>query len=228
MSVFIKLIRAAAKAVRGKQFDVDPSIGTRELLIESVHFFAMLLRGLIRTHRPNFLGRCIVLRHRHKISWGKNCRVQEHVFIDALSRAGVSIGDRCSLGAYTRIECTGSLKGLGHGFRMGSGSGIGAFSFVGAAGGVSIGADVIMGQRIYFHSESHNFKDLNVPIKEQGVTRKGILIGDNCWLGSGVTILDGVVVGRGCVVAAGSVLRGIYPENSLIGGVPARVIRARL
>ena len=59
-----------------------------------------------------------------------------------------------------------------------------------------------MGQNIRFHSENHNYKDINIPIRMQGVTNKGIKIGNDCWIGAGVVFLDGVVVGNGCVIGA--------------------------
>lgn len=62
----------------------------------------------------------------------------------------------------------------------------------------------------------------------QGVNRKEIMIGNDCWIGAKATILDGVVIGDGCVVAAGALVpRGVYPSYSIIGGVPARVIKKR-
>jgi acetyltransferase-like isoleucine patch superfamily enzyme len=54
------------------------------------------------------------------------------------------------------------------------------------------------------------------------------VIGPNCWIGSKVTILDGVTIGEGCVIAAGSVVTKSFPDYSVIGGVPARVLRSRL
>ena len=62
-------------------------------------------------------------------------------------------------------------------------------------------------------------------IKHQGVSRKGIVIGDNCWIGAKVTILDGVRIGNSCVIAAGAVVKGEFPDHCVIAGVPARVIR---
>ena len=78
------------------------------------------------------------------------------------------------------------------------------------------------------HSENHVFSDADKTIREQGVSHKGIKIGSNCWIGAKVTILDGAVVGDGCVIAAGAVVRGTFPENCVIGGVPARILKFRI
>jgi acetyltransferase-like isoleucine patch superfamily enzyme len=79
------------------------------------------------------------------------------------------------------------------------------------------------------HSENHNFQDRNRPIRLQGVTRQGIRIGSNCWIGAKATILDGVIVEDNVIIAAGSVLTaGTYESNSIYGGVPARKLKSLL
>ena len=92
--------------------------------------------------------------------------------------------------------------------------------------GVILGNGVA-GQFIRFHSENHNYENLNILIKDQGVNHKGIKIGDNCWIGSGVVFLDGASVASGCVIAANAVITKEFPENSIIGGVPAKIIGYR-
>ena len=83
------------------------------------------------------------------------------------------------------------------------------------------------GNYVSVHPENHNYSSLHVPIRDQGVTGKGIVIGANCWIGAKVTILDGTRLGNGCVVAAGAVVKGEFPDNCIIGGVPAKVIKMR-
>jgi acetyltransferase-like isoleucine patch superfamily enzyme len=100
-------------------------------------------------------------------------------------------------------------------------------SKLGITWGLTIGNDCIVGQYFSCHPENHNFDNLDLPIRHQGVTRKGIKIGNNCWIGSKVTILDGVEIGDGCVIAAGAVVQASFPPNSVIGGVPARILKQR-
>ena len=64
-------------------------------------------------------------------------------------------------------------------------------------------------------------------MKEQGVTRQFVVIEDDCWIASHSVILAGVTVGRGSIVAAGSVVTTDVPPYSIVAGVPARVIRPR-
>lgn len=140
---------------------------------------------------------------------------------------GVFLGDHVVLGRNTRIECTGGLSSLGKGVKIGSRSTFGADCFFGAAGGIEIGEDVVAGQEIRFHSENHNFNDLNTLIKNQGVSHKGIRLGNNCWIGAGAVFLDGAELGDGCVVAANAVVTKKFPDNSVIGGIPAKLIKER-
>jgi acetyltransferase-like isoleucine patch superfamily enzyme len=71
------------------------------------------------------------------------------------------------------------------------------------------------------------FSRTDIPIKDQGTTEAGITIGNDVWLGAKVTILDGTVIGDGCIVAAGAVVKGEFPPRSIIAGVPARVVKTR-
>jgi len=146
--------------------------------------------------------------------------------VDGLSRQGVEIGDDVVIGPYSVIRAS-MLTRLGEGVRIGKRSAMDAYSYIGAGGGVFIGDCVIMGQHVSFHAENHQYDRLDVPIREQGITRKGIVIEDDCWVGSNVTFLDGVRVGRGCVIAAGTIVRGEIPAYSVVAGVPGRVIKTR-
>lgn len=92
----------------------------------------------------------------------------------------------------------------------------------GVAGGIEIGDDVVAGQFIWFRSENHKYNDMTILIREQGVTHKGIKIGDNCWIGAGAVFLDGASVGNGCVVGANAVITKEFPENVVIAGYSSK------
>jgi acetyltransferase-like isoleucine patch superfamily enzyme len=68
---------------------------------------------------------------------------------------------------------------------------------------------------------------LDIPIRLQGVTNKGIKIGNNCWIGSGAVFLDGVSVGDGCVIGANTLVNKSIPANSIVAGNPVRIIKSR-
>lgn len=188
-----------------------------------------LIRGFIKIgHMRVFVDKQCKFKHKRLISTEAWLNVQHNVYIDALSRKGVQFGSHVSIGCYTRIECTGSLSFLGEGFKCGNHCGLGTNSFYGAAGGITLGNNVIVGNFVSFHSENHNFSDALIPIRLQGTSHKGIVIGDNCWIGAKATILDGVHIGNGCIVAAGAVVTKSFPDNVVIAGVPAKVIKKRI
>lgn len=77
-------------------------------------------------------------------------------------------------------------------------------------------------------STTHKFVDVNVNIKDQRIEEKKTIIENNVWIGAKATILSGIRVGRGSIIGANSVVTHNVPENSVVGGVPARVIKKRL
>ncbi len=183
----------------------------------------LLLYG--RVPRMLFLGRGVRFFNLANIHFGRWVQLEDHVFVSALSRRPVTFGDNVRIGAFSRIVAATSFDHVGSYIRIGNNVGIGEFAYLGGGGGLEIGDDCIIGQYLSCHPENHNFGCSDRPIRLQGVTRKGIRIGRNCWIGSKVTILDGVTIGDNCVIAAGAVVTKSMPPDSVIGGVPARVLK---
>jgi acetyltransferase-like isoleucine patch superfamily enzyme len=84
-----------------------------------------------------------------------------------------------------------------------------------------------MSPRVSIYAENHLFDDPELNIKEQGVKREFVKIEDDCWIAANTVILAGVTIGRGSVIAAGSVVTKDVPPYSIVGGVPAKVIKSR-
>ena len=164
---------------------------------------------------------------KRKLFVGKNVRIGKKVSIDALSKEGIHFADNVKIGDYSQIIGTGSIKNMGIGLKVGKNSSFSEYSLFGSAGGITIGDNVIAGQNVRFHAENHNYSDLNKLIVEQGVSRKGISVGHNCWIGAGAVFLDGSSIGSGCVVGANAVVTKQFPDNVIIGGVPARILAYR-
>lgn len=229
MNVVEKCLKLAGK----NDFHMDGRIGVGYILRICWKYGWMMVRGKLlslgykKIAGSVFVGRGVQLWEKRYLTLGAKTKLHDKVKIDALSTDGVIIGENCVLGRNTCIECTGSLQHLGKGVTIGNGTTFGSDCFFGAAGGISIGNDVMAGQFIRFHSENHNFKDHDKLIKDQGVTHKGIEIGNNCWIGAGAVFLDGAKIGNGCVVAANAVVTKQFPDNTVIGGVPAKVISNR-
>jgi acetyltransferase-like isoleucine patch superfamily enzyme len=218
--------------LRNPNFQFDQELNSSALLQFIWIQASCLIRGfrvilLFKKPKGMMLGKQVRFFNSPKIKWGKFLRLGNHVYVSALGKKGVIFGNNVSIGAYSRIVVSTSLNEIGEFIIFGNNVGIGEFAYLGGAGGLTIGDDCIVGQYLSCHPENHNCDNLNSPIRHQGVTRKGINIGANCWIGSKVTILDGVTIGTGCVIAAGSVVTKSFPENSIIGGVPAKLLKSR-
>ena len=184
-----------------------------------------LLRGLARLRRLTFVGRGVKLIGGGRLVLGRFVTIEDYASVDGYCREPLTIGDRTKIGAYTTISCTSHMSSVGVGLRIGNDCGVSEYSYFGAAGGITIGNDVIMGQYVSFHSQNHVFQDTDRLIREQGVTAQGIKVGNNVWVGAKVTFLDGSEVGDNSVVAAGAVVNGKFGSNVVLAGVPARVIK---
>lgn len=132
-----------------------------------------------------------------KIKIGKNTELLEDVKI--LTYGGnIEIGENCSINPGTII--------YGH-------------------GNTRIGDHVLIAGHCMIIPANHIFKDVDKPIGKQGLTKKGINIANDVWLGHSVSVLDGVSIGKGAIVAAGSVVNESVPEFTLVGGVPIKIIK---
>lgn len=99
--------------------------------------------------------------------------------------------------------------------------------YLGGFGGLTIGSNVRIGHRTSVITSDHVYDDLSVPIHEQGLIPGEVVIEDNVWIGCNVTILKGVRIGRGAIVAAGAVVTRDVPPYAIVAGVPAKPIGAR-
>lgn len=118
-----------------------------------------------------------------------------------LSETVVRIGDRCLIG-----------KGSGI---------VGHF-------GIDIGNDVWTGHHVYVTDQNHGYEDLDLPISQQSMPERAVVIGDGSWLGHGSIVLPGTHIGRHVVIGANSVVTGEIPDHSVAVGSPARVIRRHI
>lgn len=132
-----------------------------------------------------------------KITIGKGSKIHDGVLIFSYG-GDIVIGENCDINCYTII--------YGH-------------------GGVTIGNNVLMAGHCMIIPANHVFTDPTKLIDEQGLIKSGISIDQNVWIGHSASVLDGVCIGKGVVVAAGSVVNKSVEEYSMVGGVPAKKIR---
>ncbi|MGG3605566.1 DapH/DapD/GlmU-related protein [Priestia megaterium] len=228
-----RLINKLIRKIKKEDFELDKQIQPGDIISIIFRRAVMVFRGKLKVIGVGkkegivFLGKDVKLFHKKFLKLGSSITIEEGVEIDALSKNGVILGDNVRIGAYSKIKCTGTIKNLGKGVTIGKNSGVGEYSYFGAAGGITIGQDVIMGQNIRFHSENHVFDRLDLPIRLQGVTNQGISIGNDCWIGAGVVFLDGVTVGDGCVIGANTLVNKDIPPYSVAVGNPVKIVKSR-
>ncbi len=230
-----RLLNSIITRIKGEPYKLDENIPNSFLIKLCFLKLGQLWRGFwTRQHfkRKNkgkrvFIGKHVKIECKKKISCGKGVTIGDYTYINALCKGGVRIGNNVSIGRKCSIECTGVLRNLGESLTIGNNVGIAENSFIGVRGQVYIGDNCIFGPNVKIHSENHIFTCTNVPIKLQGEQRKGVRIEEDCWIGSGAIILDGVHIGKGSIIAAGAVVNKDVESYTIVGGVPAKLIRHR-
>lgn len=186
---------------------------------------------------PRLFGSCgkgvlfganVVLRHPSRIHLGDKVVISEQCILDGRSdtkHATIVLGDRVILSNQVILSCK---EGTIH---IGSRTGVNAGTIIQSTSDcpVAIGEDCIIGQRCFIvGGGSYHIDRLDIPIWEAGIRADGgVQLADDVWLGGNVTVLGGVVMGRGSVAAAGAVVTRSVAERSVCMGVPAKAVAVR-
>lgn len=121
------------------------------------------------------------------------------------------------------------IKSLDNGLiDIGQDTYIGPYVCIAGPGPIKIGNNCLIASHTGIFGNNHRYNDPIRTISEQGIICQGIIIEDNCWIGSGVKVLDGVTIGRGSVIGAGAVVTKNIPAYSIAVGVPAQVVSKRI
>jgi acetyltransferase-like isoleucine patch superfamily enzyme len=174
------------------------------------------------------VGKQVSIRYAAYLQAGKELIIEDYAEINARSTQKIILGNRVTIGKYAIIR-PGNLYGgePGEGLVVGDHSNIGPYCYIGCSGHISIGNNVMISPRVSIYAENHVFDNTDTPIKIQGVKKEKVVIEDDCWIASNSILLAGVTIGKGSVVAAGSVVTQDVPPYSVVAGVPARVIKNR-
>lgn len=167
-----------------------------------------------RDARPRWYIRLLAPLYQHR---ARGSKIYHSVRMDTPPYRRFSLGRRSVVESYCCINNAVGDVLIGDHTRIGIHNTI--------IGPVSIGSHVNLAQGITVTALNHNFADTTRRIDEQGITTKPVTIGDDVWIGANAVILPGVTIGRHCVVAAGAVVTTDVPDNTIVGGVPAKVIR---
>ena len=187
------------------------------------------LRGILlypwlpRGSRIPFIGKNVKIISARNLLFGKFVWIGHGCYIDGHSQHQCKFGHGTTIREYSVVQCRSGLNSRGHSLTTGCNVFIGPFAKIGVGGQVNIGNNCQIGSHFSLNAESHAALEGNYVSGQ--VSRKGINIGENVWIGDKVTILDGVNIGRNSVVGAGSVVRSSFPEGSTLVGAPARQVK---
>lgn len=178
----------------------------------------MNLKGWVAIERG------VRLRFANMIELHNSVYLDENTYLHACSQ-GIRIGPRTRVmhGSVLHVYNFRDLPNAG--IWIGEDSLIGEYNVIRGQGGVTIGDRVYTSPHTQVIAVNHVFDDPDLPFIEQGITAEGIVVEDDVWIGSGAIITDGVRIGRGSVVAAGAVVVQDVDAHTVVGGVPAKMIR---
>lgn len=213
---------------------MDYNINIIDKIIILYHTSVKFMRGGIRrlflkeAHGMFLVGKGVHISHGKHICCGKNVKFEDHSEIHGLCSEGLNFGDYVTISRGVMIRPS-SYYGVdyGIGLTMGEHSSIGPYGYIGCSGRITIGKNVMFGPKCSLFAENHVFSDTNNSIKSQGVQQKGITIEDDCWIGSNVTILDGVTIGKGSVIGAGTLVTKNVPAYSIIVDKREKLVKQR-
>jgi len=187
-----------------------------------------LLRFMRRNRMFNLKYFGLVLR----FAWLK-LRWRDRLVTDGLAFVGPRV--TLEIGKNAKVYL-GRWSWLGHGtkirahegeVRIGAKTVLGQECTISSFQHVSIGRECVIADRAMFIDFDHGIVEVERPIRLQGIYKRDVRVGNNCWIGYGVCVLRGVTVGDNCVMGTYAVVTKDLPDNAVAAGVPARVIRMR-
>lgn len=161
---------------------------------------------------------------------GHNCMF--YSFLKLREPHNISFGNNCSIGFHTVIELYSDYKGQQNfhpTLTFGNNSSLGDYSHISCINNISIGNNVRMGRKVFITDNAHGTSTLdiiNLPPNHRPLSSNGpIIIEDNVWIGEMVCIMPGVTIGKCSIIGANAVVTKNIPAYSVVGGVPAKVIK---
>jgi acetyltransferase-like isoleucine patch superfamily enzyme len=147
----------------------------------------------------SYIGKPVIILGSKNISLGKRVRIYPSVRMETFNNSNLIIHDNVGIAQNVQITCSDIDLVISRG-------------------------TVILANS-FITNIDHLYEDLNLPILDQNISIKKTFIGENCFIGIGSSIQAGTILGRHCIVGANSVVRGIFPDYSVIVGSPAKIIK---
>ena len=159
-------------------------------------------KRMLKIFRNNRFESGLRMEYPRNIELGSNSYFGMNCKIFASEFSKVKIGSKASINANVMINARGK-------------------------GQIIIGNNVLIGPNVVLRSNNHSFDKTNIPIIEQGMNEGEIIINDDVWIGSNAVILPNCKIGKGVIIAAGAVVTSDVESYSVMGGVPANLIKKR-
>lgn len=190
----------------------------KNAIINLFYYIKLILRSFITNGKVSLKSEYIFPKN---IKIGKNVLIDRHVTIMADKKGYVNINSDCRIKRYAIINSQGGS------ILIGKSSSINSFCFLGGYGDIKIGEGVRIAPGAKLFSYEHGYENVHISILKQGLLPKKIIIEDDVWIGSNAIITGGITISKGAIVGAGAVVTKSVESNSIVGGVPAKLIKKR-
>ena len=161
------------------------------------------------------------LRWRGRLETDGLCFVAPSVQLEIGRGARLRLGRWCWIGHGTKLRVHEGVVSIGAKTVLGQECTISAFQ------GVTIGRECIVADRVMLIDFDHGVVEVERPIRLQGIYKRDVAVGHNCWIGYGACILRGVTIGDNCVIGTNTVVTKDVAADAVVAGAPARVLRRR-
>ena len=165
-----------------------------------------------------YFGKNCCLEISGDVKIGKQVYIGDQVSLIVEKGAALHIADHSFIGESCYIKCFGGQIEIGRDVSINS------KSFINGCGGVTIGDNTRIGTQSIIIASNHKFDDPNVLVKD-AITKQGVQLGENIWLGARVTVLDGVQIANDTVIGACSLVTKPLTESGVYVGVPAKKMK---
>jgi len=167
----------------------------------------------------------VILKQPQNITLHKGVYLDHRVYLHACLN-GIEIGENTRIMYNAQLHVYNFRDIPNAGIKIGKNCVVGPYTFISGQGGTTIGDNVIIAPHVVIVPVNHGYEKSDIPIREQGITTRGVTIDDDVWIGAGVTILDDVHIGKGSVLGAGTVVTESVPQYTLVVGAKQKVIRS--
>src|SRR6476469_7703996 len=187
-----------------------------------------LLRFMRRHGMLNFAYARLALRWaRLKLRWGKRLQTDGLCFVGPKVKLEIGKTEKLKLGRWSWIGHGKTIRVRQGECEIGAKSVLGQECTISAFQHVAIGRECVIADRVMLIDFDHGVVEVERPIRVQGIYKRDVRVGSNCWIGYGACLLRGVTVGDNAVLGTSAVVTKDVPDNAVVAGIPARVIRMR-